>query len=472
MSVVAAYSGRFDGDSRSLKLKMDVPSAGNAVLTFDHIHFIETETNFNSRERDIRVVTDFDLGYIVINGVVKEELRTISGDTNADTLNDTNPACAANRVLALRLKLIDGTVTDAERTEFAEKAAVCRVPTWLKKSIDLSAFRGQEVEVELRYVTDAGYTEFGIVIDNFELGGEKIDFESSADSVFGKFVRLEEGSYGIDHNQFYLMEYRTPGEDTYDGQSYNMDSNIRLGTQSMFVANGRTPLEQFRMVTIDYQPGLLVWYFNSRFDRQSNSPGVQDGKGYLLVVNSKVKEMPLPGILGSPELFDSEGFYDTESPVFKNFAAEQRRKFICFSAIEYYTYINGEAPNCADMDESMHNKLRDLTFDGRSLVARREGFNEFLPIEQFDMWGVGLPMRQFAGFRTGLSTFRPATAEAFAPFTVYKEQSGQLVQDDQLTAAAATFAPVDSFSDADSVLHEREAFRGDTVVVERKGFGV
>lgn len=467
-----AYSGRFDGDARAYKLKVVVPATGDAVLRFDEIHFIETETNFNSNEEEIRVVVDYDIGHIIVNGNIVEELRTVSGDTDADTLADQNPECEANLVRTLRIKKIREGLNEAEAASYAEKVELCQKPIWVEKSLDLSAHRGQEVEVEIRYTTDAGYTEFGIVMDNFRMGGNILeDFEG--DEAAGQFTVLADGGYDIKHNQFYLMEYRTPTEKfEVAGQElgYNMDNNISMGTQSMFLEQNGSLEERFRVIKQDYQSGMLVWYFNSRFDRRSNSPVVQGGKGYLLVVNANTGEKVLPGVLGKADLLDSKGEYATNSQVFKNFVDEQRRLFKCFGAIDYYTYIDGEAPDCADVNPAEWNRMQSILLDGKPIVARREGFNEHLPIDQYGMSAVGVPMRLFAGIRTGLSPFNPADAANQAPYTVYKSIGGEMVVDEDLTNMAETFAPISEFRDADSALHENTRFHGDNVVVEKKGF--
>lgn len=475
MGTYAVYTDRFDGDSRSVKVKLRVPAEGDATLRFDEIHHIETETNFDSKEPEIKVTVDYDIGQVLVNGEVRDTLRLMSGDTNDDTLVDADPTCPVARVLELRTIGIGRELTEAEAAEFKEKVAACRKPQWVKRAYNLEAFRGQEVEVEIRYVTDGGYTEFGIVADNFELGQHKVDFESGLASLAGQWKMIKEGKIDVLFNQFYMFEYRDPAE-TFaspagERLSYNMDNNIVPGTQAMFEPGEGSLLDRFRMFTIDYQPGVLVWYFNSKFDRRANSPTLQAGKGYLLVLNSKVQEMKFPGVMSSPSLFNAKGEYDTEAESFKAFVNEQTRLFKCFGAIGYYTYVDGEAPNCADVPAELHEGMKRLKFGEKSLVERREGFNDFLPTAQYAMRGVGVPMRNFASMRTALSTFRPASEQPARPIKVYKAVDGKMVVDERLTSESVTYPPVASFRDRDSVLPENPRFHGDTVVVEPKGFG-
>src|SRR5690606_35901599 len=181
--------------------------------------------------------------------------------------------------------------------------------------------------------------------------------------------------------------------------SYNKDNNIQQGEQSFFTEEGSDLREKFRLVETQYQPGVLVWYFNSKFGRTENNPSGQDGKGYLLVLNSKVQEMALPGALGNPEFFDEEGYYDTTSEAYRTFVEEQNNFFVCFSHTSFYRYTEGKDPVC---DEAQTiDAMGRLTFNGKPLIYRREGFNQVLPPRRMEYHSVGNPMRRGATVRTG-----------------------------------------------------------------------
>tara|TARA_R110000868_G_scaffold117600_16_gene312622 strand:+ start:2712 stop:5771 length:3060 start_codon:yes stop_codon:yes gene_type:complete len=474
----SAYSGRFDGESRSMKFDVSVPLEGSAEFSFDTIYHIETETNFLAQgedQLDVKVTVDYDIGEIKVNGKTVEQLRIVSGDDNFDTLNENLEACNVAEILALRTKNVKGELSKPEQAAFKEKAAECQKPSWVKKTVDLSEFKGKDVTVEIVYTTDAGYTEFGIVLDNVQApGAQAIDFENirtAGDIPGSQFQILVAGKYDIFHNQFYLMEYRTPGEHyRQNGEevSYNKDNNIMQGEQSFFAKEGADLREKFRLVESSYQPGVLVWYYNTKFGRTENNPTGQDGKGYLLVLNSKVKEMALPSELGNAEFFDEEGFYNTDSAAYKAFVKEQNEAFVCFSHTSFFTYTEGKAPECDDV--SAIDAMKELTFAGRPLIYRREGFNQVLPPRRMGFHSVGNPMRRGAASRTGLSTFRPKAAGDFAPYKVYKEHYGEMVIDQLSTSQAPTFASVSTFSDADNTLSTRAAYQGDSVVVEKTGF--
>ena len=481
----AAYSGRFDGQVRTINFHIHVPETGDAILTFDAYHSIETETNFFSKEEEVKVVVDYDLGQVIINEEVKRYLRTVSGDRNEDTLNESNPKCEVEQVLAIRKKIIDETATPLEKIQFQDLVEICQQATWEKHSYDLSEFRGKEVKIEIIYATDAAYTELGIIMDNFKLGEQKFDFENSHDreTLINSFVELKNGVQEVQHSQMYLMEYRDQREEFLSNSeapfalhiplSFNKDNNIKSATQAMLMdasEEGESLESRFRLVSMDYQPGVLVWYFNSKYSSSDNSPVNQNGQGYLLVLNSNVKELHLPGILSKPELLNDRGEYNVESETFQNFVKEQRDNFVCFSAIDFYTYINGEAPDCSGIDTADHNRLNSILFgDGRPLTDTREGINQYLPMERANFYLVGAPMRTSARVRTGMATFRPASSEDFAPFTVYKVKDGELLVDRELTDSATKLPPVSEFQDSLNALPENRRFQGDTVVVEKRG---
>lgn len=468
-----AYSDRYDGEQRALKFSIDVPEDSSGKLTFDTLYHIETETNFASKDKEIKVITDYDLGAIKLNNELVEQLRLISGDSDYDTLADLNPACEYERVLELRTKSVDTELSDDETKEFTDKTATCQTPIWLTKEVDVSEFKGKTVTLEISLTTDAGYTEFGILVDNVKLDDYVVDFESSSGSQeAGQFTLVENGKIEKTTSQFYLMEYRTPNQEfKVDGEklSLNLDTNIKRGAhQSMFISDGETSKDRFRMVEFSYQDGLLVWYFNSAFDRRSNNPQFQEGQGYLLPLNPKVQDVRLPGIFNSDKWVGKDGVYLSDAPELKALVEEQKQEFICFSHTEYATYISGEVPDCSKY--STINEMKSLTKDGSPLVYRRENFNEILPLDRYLNYQVGTAFRSGAALRTGISVFRPESRPYMAPYKVFKAEGTQMVVDERLTATAPTFPSVSSFKDVDNNIHPNKKLLPDTAIVNKVGF--
>ncbi len=306
--------------------------------------------------------------------------------------------------------------------------------------------------------------------------GTSIDFEGGQST--GEFNELINGEETLSYNQFYLFEYRSPGEEFSSGKhyhSYNMDNNIQVGNQSFFMEQGNSVLERFRMVTYDYQPGVLVWYFNSKFERgpSGNDPYSNKGKGYLLTIDPKVEELILPGVFSDAKFLTKDGNYpevdleDENENDFEKFVKAQRDEFTCFAYTRYATYINGEAPNCSG---DYVDYLPKLTFEGKNLFYRRELFNDVLPNEQQSTLGIGDPFRLTATIRVGLSTFRPEGSADFRPFKVYKAQNNEMVLDAIETEKTARVAPISSFKDSEQSLPANKYFHGDSSMVEKKGF--
>ncbi|MEZ4742457.1 MAG: immune inhibitor A [Bdellovibrionota bacterium] len=478
----SAYSGKYDDKSKSYKINVLVPIEGDATLSFDTKYAIETETNFTSTEEKIRVVTDYDLGKVLINDEVFEELRTISGDENYDSLAEENPDCEADRVIELRLKKIKSELNQDEQSELNEKLTICQTPVWQTKKYDLTPYKGQIVEFSINLTTDAAYTEFGIVFDNIRIGDKMIEnFESAEENLSTPFKIIENGNDRIAYNQFYLFEYRVPGED-FGTASYNKDNNIGKYRHSMFIGvdpsngpeqRGFNIIPQYRMIEANAQPGVLVWYFNAKYNRRENNPEYQEGKGYLLVLNSEIKDLPLPGPFADGVFKDDQGFYDRNSFELNSLIALQRSEFICFSHTKYNEYQTGIAPDCSNYDDI--DVLEEITKDGLGLMYRRKRINLILPSHRKNFISINVPFFNTAGARSIYSTFRPTGSASHVPFKAYKIETDQnndmkLIPDIDITNTLLGLAPVSSFDDKDNNLADRDGFVSDSVVVEKKGF--
>ena len=477
----AAYSGRFDNGQKSLKFSMEVPEEGNPTLTFDTIYYIETETNFSSPESEIKVVTDYDIGRVKINGVIKEEFRLLSGDENYDSLVEKNPSCESDRVLELRTKANSGTISTEEKREFSTKLNACRIPVWVNRSYDLSALRGKKAQIEISYATDSGYNEFGIFVDNIKLG-DKTLFDFEDDFIPGaEWVTSVDGQRDIQSRQFYMLEYRDPSDVFASSGSYNHDLNIQ-GSQGMGMflgpEAGPRARDRFRVVTLDHQPGVLGWYFDSTYDRRSNSPEAtsQIGHGYYLPINNQLREIEIPGLFAQASLKDANGFYDTSKESYKALSETQNREFKCFGYPEFAKYVDGKTPDCKSFDDV--DGLKDLTLNGLKLRFRRDSANSYLPSEQRKQFVISSPGSMIEGgtaTRSAIQTFRHANMGHFAPLKVWKaNSSGELVLDNDLTAATSSVSPMETFEDKlstnESPYLKDKRFQANRATVNLRGF--
>jgi len=128
---------------------------------------------------------------------------------------------------------------------------------YLIHQFDLSAYAGETVTLELRYVTDSYVNYFGIVFDDLKLiqQGEVVwedNAELKTNFELAGFSRV--GAYIYDTAKHYYLQLRN-----YEG----IDSGLQK--------------EQ-------YSPGLLLWL--SSTDYENNNTSEHPGEGFILVVDA------------------------------------------------------------------------------------------------------------------------------------------------------------------------------------------
>lgn len=272
------------------------------------------------------------------------------------------------------------------------------------------------------------------------------------------------------------MEYRDPQAEfvaSAAGKAYNFDRNIQIGIQGMFSDTGNSSVERFRMLEARYQPGVLVWYYNSKYDLRDNNPLINGGQGYLLVLNANKKELVMPGPWERQDLFDEEGYYFKEDQVgpMKDLVDKQRMEFVCFSHTDFYKYLEGIEAACENYKDSL-NYLKKLKFGTKSLIFSREFVNEVHPVDYEGFYFVNRPYTHTTGVLTSLSTFRPAESQPFSPFNAFKidAANGTLVKDEDFSQRVAKYSPISTFSDLKVSLPKNKDRWGDSANVEKKGF--
>lgn len=150
---------------------------------------------------------------------------------------------------------------------------------WVTESIDLSAYAGQKILLQFRYMTDWGTTYAGFMVDDIKViaGGQTLFFDNveTADPAWTAdgWTRFQ-GQELKSH--YYLAEWRNlAGFDDTLKDVYNI-YNVALGQANYF----------------PYQPGMLLWYRDTSYT--DNWVGVHPGRGFLGVVDSKSAPMLEP----------------------------------------------------------------------------------------------------------------------------------------------------------------------------------
>jgi immune inhibitor A len=127
-------------------------------------------------------------------------------------------------------------------------------PVWVPVTADLSAYAGQTIQLRFRYWTDGAVAGDGFSVDNIEITGQPADgAETDLGWTYAGFSRTT-GSTVKSFFNAYFAEFRT-----YQGY----DNGLKTGPYNFgFLDN---PNLQNWVEHFPYQPGLLVWYYDTSF---------------------------------------------------------------------------------------------------------------------------------------------------------------------------------------------------------------
>jgi immune inhibitor A len=135
---------------------------------------------------------------------------------------------------------------------------------WLHETVDLSAYAGQAIQLQYRYMTDWGTNLAGIYVDNVTVtkdGAAVLTDGAEGTSAFNLNHGFAKSTGSFTSPHYYLVEWRN-----HAGVDMGL-AHIKRGFSVM--AN---------------DPGMLVWYVNGAYD--NNWTGVHPGRGFLGVVDS------------------------------------------------------------------------------------------------------------------------------------------------------------------------------------------
>jgi immune inhibitor A len=134
---------------------------------------------------------------------------------------------------------------------------------WIHETLDLSAYAGQEIQLQFRSMSDWATNLDGFFADNIKVTANGIEVFTDGAEGEPKFTldgfSKHDGKYTTNH--YYLLEWRS-----HNGVDEGL-KNIRRGASLM-----------------SYDPGLVVWYVDESYD--NNWTGAHPGDGFLGVVDA------------------------------------------------------------------------------------------------------------------------------------------------------------------------------------------
>jgi immune inhibitor A len=151
---------------------------------------------------------------------------------------------------------------------------------WVDLTANLSAYTGN-VWLGFRYVTDAGVSEAGFMIDNIQISGYSLDgAETDAGWTYAPVggFRATTGTESRLYSQYYVAEYRT-----YKGY----DSTLKVGPYFFGYLNN--PVLANFVDHFPYQDGLLINYWDT--SQADNNTRLHPGAGLLLPIDAHYKTL-------------------------------------------------------------------------------------------------------------------------------------------------------------------------------------
>lgn len=191
---------------------------------------------------------------------------------------------------------------------------------WRAVYHDLTPFAGRAIRLRLRYITDAGGQERGVLVDNLAVragattlwadpveGGDLRGWVSQAGTRQGPLTdegwRFSDGTVRVP--RYYLLEWRN---------AVGFDRGLKYTYNTVFAEMTPDGAREFRVDKLPSNtPGLLVWLRDMRFGASSPSNNIlaantflsapsEGAKGGLLLVDAHPEPLrgPLGGTLTTP----------------------------------------------------------------------------------------------------------------------------------------------------------------------------
>lgn len=371
----------------------------------------------------------------------------LSGDRNGDNKVESAEGCDP----AAQRKLAEDSIGDSTEDP-------CQNAQWVRASFDLGEFRGAVVDFRITYFTDTAAVEDGALVDNIALPalGYREDFEG--DTIAGwdnSGFTLSTGSHHLAVPHFYILEYRDPYASFDAGKNY--DSALSEPVFDFY----RDAEGELGAISINYRPGVLMWYYNGSYLWSQNDPAeFGPGKGFLLVVDANPQEYRLP-LMPGKYFREQDGwtwweFDDAAQPLLE----EAFVSVMCFERRPRYYSSDVAAArreSCAEALVDGAPPVEQLSWNERQLTYGYTILNEYLPGPERDS-------RKAAGtfydlrIRAGKTQYRlydrslRSDHSADAPFALQPYPRGlefyRLEGGTMQVEEVRPFQPVGQFSDA------------------------
>ncbi len=271
----------------------------------------------------------------------------------------------------------------------------------------------------------------------------------------------DENGNRASHQQFYILEYRDPERvPQRPEEGYNSDRQTRTMGFALFTERGGTTLaDQFRLVEVPYQPGLVAWYFNDRQPRtaEGNSPALTGGLGHLLPINAAVQETIFPDRFSDAALLDGQGFYAGNNQNLQALYKDQEQRFACFAKRQFLRHLE-QTVDCGTLaasPEPTRDFLEDLSLDGRKLMFTYQKLETLLPfhsqnLNQEQVRAVSDVVFASPYTRAALASFQNEGAISTVPLKVYRKglDNQNMILDDLMMRRVRPVQRASSFDDA------------------------
>ncbi|MES2625442.1 MAG: immune inhibitor A domain-containing protein [Pseudomonadota bacterium] len=290
-----------------------------------------------------------------------------SGDLDGDGRVESTAGCDVNAARELAEDQIDNTEVDP-----------CETSQWVHATFDLSAYKGQQVELRFHYFADGAAVEDGALIDNIEIAALDYRDDFEAENFDGWKVQgfsLSGGNHDIAVPHFYLLEYRDPYEQFSSAHNYDKSIDGPGFTFFRNPDNGEMEAVDFR-----YRSGVLMWYYNGSYLWSQNEPSqFGPGNGFLLLVDPNPQEFDLAAIPDSYYQNDNGWrFYEMGDDA-QAMLQNQFLDVMCFERRPFYYPVDitdADKARCGDVTTPAGENIR---YKNRQLLYSFTLNNETLP---------------------------------------------------------------------------------------------